>query len=196
MRRAVIVLLAVVVLSSGYGLVSGCGALRRDPHIVGYGGDQAGAMGITDAKSHQPYLSNDMVICLDRPGDAFITDVVPLRPRNGLTVTAFAAVPRIAMNGGITTETGSTIADVTSTPSREVTQKCPPATEKGLDGAQYGYTLMVQFMKPDDRSAWDDGVRLSYTSSGRRYSTDLHFQVALCTPGDSAPTVDNPQICN
>jgi hypothetical protein len=65
-----------------------------------------------------------------------------------------------------------------------VTQKCPPSSETGTDGAQYGYTLFVQFSKPKDQSAWDDGVRVYYTSGGHSYSTDLHFRVVLCESGD------------
>jgi len=186
---------AVVAAAATVVLASGCSVFRHDAHIVGYGGDPIGAGGLAETKSHYPYLLNDIVICLDRPGDAFITDVTPINPQNGLTVTNFAAMPRIYMNGGLTTGSGNTIADVTPTPSREVTQACPPDTETGTDGAQYGYTLFVQYIKPDDRSAWDDGIRVAYTSAGHHYTTDLHFQFALCTKGDPSPEVDPDQLC-
>jgi hypothetical protein len=176
MRRVIAPALAVFVV-----LVSGCSVFRHDARIVGYDG---GAIGITDSQPHQPYLSNDLVICLDRPGTAMITKIDPLNSHNGLTVNAFAAVPRVAVNGDINIPSGSTIADVTSAPSFTVTQKCPPVTETPTDGAQYGYTLFVQFSKPSDGSAWDDGVRVFYTSGGHSYTTDLHSRVALCTAGE------------
>ncbi len=192
MHRAAV---AVVAAAATVVLASGCSAFRHDARIVGYGGDPVGAGGLSETKSHHPYLLNDIEICLDRPGDAFITDVTPINPQNGLTITNFAAVPRIYVNGGQMTDTGDTIADVTATPSREVTQACPPATETGTDGAQYGYTLFVQYTKPDDRSAWDDGIRVAYTSAGHHYTTDMHFQFALCTTGDPSPEVDHVQLC-
>ena len=174
MRRAVAALLVLTAV-----LVSSC-SLHHDARIVGIGGDPVGGAGLGDSHPHQPYLDDSIVICLDRPGTATITKVAPIHPWNGLTVDDFAAVPRV-VDGDLDTPTGSTIADVTTVPSATVTQKCPHETEGTVEGAQYGYTLFVQYSKPTDDAAWDNGVRVYYRSGGRSYTTDLHFQFGLCT---------------
>ncbi|MBE3014886.1 hypothetical protein IL992_37800 [Microbispora sp. NEAU-D428] len=158
-------------------LTSGCGAFG--PHLIVAGG--SGADG-TDAEvalpgtvAHRPYSLGGWDMCLDRPGSVTITKVELIKPYNDIVLQAFSSRPHTGPMLGMAdkplTELGF--------PSRG------PAVTIACEESPLHTELALQYAKTGDAAAGAEGVRITYTSAGRRRTVDFNLRVLLCPPGDT-----------
>ncbi len=159
-------------------LTSGCGAF--DPRLVVSGGSGAdGPVGIVvlhDTVAHRPYSLGGWDMCLDRPGSATITSVEPIRPYNDIVVQAFSSRPH----------TGPMLGNAEKPLTELGFPARGPAVTTVCEESDLHTELALQYGKTRDDSAGAEGVRITYTSAGRRHTVDFHLRVLLCAPGTPA----------
>lgn len=166
------------------------GPTSTDAHIIAPGFAGAG-VGITNAKSDLPYTIGDLVICLDRPGNAVIDRIELTDVTGDLHLDAFAVVPNVMEQGRpgfadgnrTLTEQGLDIKHVV------MTRQCPDfdhATPDPLRDPQ-SVALVLQYSKSGIATAATKGITLHYTSGGTSYTLSLPWSAALCGVGDYQP---------
>ncbi|WP_432932739.1 hypothetical protein ACQPZZ_15770 [Microbispora sp. CA-135349] len=157
-------------------VISGCGTF--DPHLIvngtSYSDGPAAIVMLPDTLAHRPYSLGGWNMCLDRPGSATITKVEPIRPYNDIVIQAFSSRPHAGPGLGNAEKPLTELGFPARSPA--VTTVCDendPHTE-----------LALQYGKTRDDSAGAEGVRITYTSAGRRHTVDFHLRVLLCAPDD------------
>ncbi|MGW4642207.1 hypothetical protein ACWEN6_27080 [Sphaerisporangium sp. NPDC004334] len=135
---------------------------------------------LPDTTTGKAYSLGSWVVCLDRPGSVTIDKAELLKPSGGIRLQAVSARPQ--------SRTTPMLGNVDQPLTKVGFPARPPAitTVCGKDGDQTLRTeLGLQYGKTGDATARAEGVRLTYTSAGRRHSVDFSMVVELCAPGDT-----------
>ncbi|WP_327046557.1 hypothetical protein OG320_01235 [Microbispora sp. NBC_01189] len=177
MRGLVRLILAAVVV-----VVTTTGSVADGPRLYlnnsPYTDDEV-AIGVVlpDVVAHRPYSLGGWVMCVDGPGAAVIDRIDLVNPAGGIVLQAFSFRrrgdhPMLGNSERPLTELGF--------PARgsAVTTIC------AKNGESLGTELGLQYGKTGDGTAHAEGVRVLYTSAGRRRTVDLALDVRLCAPGD------------
>ncbi|HEU0240434.1 MAG TPA: hypothetical protein VFR11_14310 [Micromonosporaceae bacterium] len=143
---------------------------------------------LPNTRAGTPYVFGDVIICLDKPGLVTIDSIEVIDPTNGLHIDDFAVIPNAMESGHYGYGDNSVpIAQVRPPVARPVvmTKKCPTFTGPLRPDPQ-AVALLLQYSKPTDASATGQGIKINYTSAGRKESISLQWGVDLCAnqPGN------------
>ncbi|KAA9380467.1 hypothetical protein F5972_04740 [Microbispora cellulosiformans] len=132
---------------------------------------------LPDVVAHRPYSLGGWVMCVDGPGAAVIDRIDLINPSGGIVLQAFSFRRR-----GDHPMLGNAERPLTELgfPARgsAVTTVC------AKNGESLGTELGLQYGKTGEVTAHAEGVRVHYTSAGRRRTVDFALDVRLCAPGD------------
>jgi hypothetical protein len=186
MRRLLSVTLALVAAVC----LTACSAPRRGSHIVVPGFTGAG---VAYPNTHRgtPYVFGDIIMCLDKPGTVTIDSIDLVDPTNGIRIDDFGVIPNgMESDQGGYDDNSVPIARTTPRPSRPVimTKECPKTFNEPPRPDPQTVALLLQYSKTTDKSATSQGVKINYTTAGRKEWVTLKWVVALCAkePGSGA----------
>ncbi|GGK73479.1 hypothetical protein Sme01_06820 [Sphaerisporangium melleum] len=135
---------------------------------------------LADTVARGSYSLGGWVMCLNRPGSVTIDKIDLVGPDGGIVLQAFSSRLQSRTRAMI----GNAEQPLTEVgfPARSpaVTTVCAKENQDTLLtelGLQYG--------KTGDATAHSEGVRLTYTSSGRQRTVDFALDVRLCAPDDT-----------
>src|SRR5262245_19665053 len=167
-----------------------CASSPAHPGCLGSGGI---GFGEADTVANQPYTFGGLVVCLDRPGLVIIDKLVPVNATGGLRIDDWVAVPNPFITGaalpfGSEDESIQRLGASRDDPrinmaiaTRVVAHPCPTKANE-RDRATAPIWFYMQFSKPTDATAADDGLAILYTSGGRNFVLLVPWSDALCGP--------------
>jgi hypothetical protein len=133
----------------------------------------AGGGGYRGSRPDTPYLSNDLLTCLDRPGRAVIDRIDVVEASGGLAITDFAVMPGEDMSGFVPDNRSLADRGLSAGPI-VVDRQCT----RGLA------LLLLEYRKPGDETAASHGFVIHYTSGHHSYIVTTRFEMVLCSVTD------------
>jgi hypothetical protein len=169
-------------------VTGGCaGEPPRIPSAEGWSGWVEGDV----PAGHFP-LSDEIRLCVDRPGEINVMDVSFEHSEGGVYIESFAVRPVTPEHGQWPPRVtqAETLWDLGFTPGEtRISAVCDdrsrPASNEGgrpVDGAGAA-TLGLQVVKPTDGTGRGTIVRVTYRSGGREYVHRIGFELILCGVG-------------
>ena len=162
--------------------MTACAAAESDPlQLQRYQVGSGGTIQVGETLPEQHYGFDDITMCVEGEGSVRILAATSIEPIGGLAVTAFSVRPsRDGEIAGYISDVSESLLDAGYTTSGEMIVSTSYPGD-GESSSFRNYTrLGIEVSRTDPNAGTSRGIRVTYESSGKRFTIDYPLALALC----------------